>query len=601
MGGTINEFITSGKQDPSSTALLDIGGRGLSYRRLREHVVCTVKTLNARGFRPNDRLALVMQNGPMMATAILSITSGFACVPLNPEYKENEFEQQLTSVRAKCILVQSGVGSAAREASSRLGLEVLELEPVESEVGAFRIRGTGGEPPAEPIWAGTEDVALMMHTSGTTSKPKLVALTNSIVSHSVGVIAERLQLAPADRSINVLPLYHVHGQTMVFTSVASGGSIVCAPGFDPERFFSWFEGLKPTWYSTVPTMHRAILDVAKANASVISNGRLRFVRSGSSALPVQLIRELEEALRVPVIEAYGMTEASHGISSNLLPPGKRRAGSVGVPYKEEEVAILGEDGRLLGEGEVGEILIRGKNVITGYVNNPEANAASFTGGWLKTGDLGYLDADGYLFIAGRKKDVINRGGEKISPREVEEALMEDGAVSQAIVFPVQHPTLGEDLMAAVVLRKGHSVEEGALRAGLAGRVARHKVPQRIVVVDKIPQGPTGKPQRWEMAKILKAGSGGQAGAAVKDVSVIEAKIQRIWAEVLKRDAIGLDERFLEAGGDSLRVTQIASRLRAEFGVELDLETLFDADTISRQAKLLESSLLEKEGRMRKHQ
>jgi len=346
--GTINGFIVFGGQDPSSTALVDVQGRELSYGRLRENVGSNVQALNAAGFRPNDRIALIMPNGPMMAMALLTVASGFTCVPLNPGYRGAELEWHLAGVGAKCILTPSGFGSPAKEVASRMGIELVELEGVESEVGAFRLKGQESKPSAEPVWAGSDDVAFMMHTSGTTSRPKLVALTNAIVAHSIEVIAERLRLTPTDRGINFLQLFHVHGQMMVLTSLAAGSSIVCAPAFDPERILSWVEGLSPTWYSAVPTMHIAILEAAKENPSFMAKSQLRFIRSASSALPVRVISELEDTLRVPVIEAYGMTEASHGISCNPLPPGKRVAGSVGIIYRGAEwtAVELEPEGRL---------------------------------------------------------------------------------------------------------------------------------------------------------------------------------------------------------------------------------------------------------------
>jgi len=603
VAGTIREIVFSGGQDPSSVALLGVDGRGLSYQRLREQMAYTVRALNTIGFGPGDRVAIVLPNGPIMATALLSVASGFACAPLNPGYRKAELEQQLSDIRAKCVLVLSGAGLEAAYAAEERGLDVFELEPTNLAAGAFAIEGMGKEPGGEPVWTGSDDVALMMQTSGTTAKPKLVALTNSIVAHSVTVIRERLGLTSDDRAINVLPLFHVHGQIVVLTSLAAGGSVVCTPGFDPERFHAWLSEFGPTWYSAVPTMHRAIIDGAKANAAAISKGRLRFTRSASSALPVQLIREMEEAFGVPVIEGYGMTEASHGITSNLRPPGIRKVGSVGLPYRGQEVTILSEEGKLLGRGETGEILIRGKNVIESYMDNPAVNAVSFVDGWLRTGDLGYMDAEGYLFIVGRIKDVINRGGEKVSPREVEEALLTIDAVSQAIVFPVPHPTLGEDVAAAIVLKKGHTVGEDAMRMELAKSIAQHKVPQRIFIVDEIPKNPVGKPQRWEMAKMLGIVSGtrqvvgeGVGPASIRQPTEIEVRVRRIWMEVLRRDDVGLGERFLEAGGDSLRVTQVASRLKAEFGVEVDVGALFEADTIPGQARLVESSISKKGSR-----
>jgi acyl-CoA synthetase (AMP-forming)/AMP-acid ligase II/acyl carrier protein len=599
MVGTVRKIIDHEGLDLSSTALLSIDGGELNYRKLHEQVSYTVSSLNAIGLKPTDRIAIVLPNGPIMATALLSVASGFACAPLNPALREDELEQQLSDIQAKCVVVQSGEGGAAVAVAAKNGVEVLELVPKALEAGAYDIRGVGREEGKGPTWTKGDDVALMMHTSGTTAKPKLVGLTNSVVAHSVTVIRERLGLTPADCSINLLPLFHVHGQTMVLTSLLAGGSVVCAPGFDASRFLAWLAKFRPTWYSAVPTMHRAILDLCQDGGSTIPKGRLRFIRSASSALPVQLILDMERVFGVPVIEAYGMTEASHGIASNLLPPGKRKPGSVGLPYRGEEIAIGGGGEEPLGPQETGEILIRGNNVIESYLENPEANTKSFTKGWLKTGDLGYLDDEGYLYIVGRVKDIINRGGEKVSPREVEEAILAIGAVSQAIVFPVPHPTLGEDVAAAVVLKGGQSIHEDSMRMELARVLARHKVPQRIFIVGEIPKSPVGKPQRWEMAKKLGIGEdkesarGALSSASGRQPTEVEKKVLGIWREVLRTDRVGLEERFLEAGGDSLRATQVASRLRMEFGVEVDVAALLEVDSIAGQARLVEKSTSEK--------
>lgn len=590
--GTIRELIFNGRRDLSAAALMSVEGRVLSYRQLHEQIAHTVVALNSIGLGPRDRVATLIPNGPVMATVLLSVASGFACVPLNPGLKRAELDQYFTDVRPRCLLVPSGAKGEAVDAAAGAGVEVLEVESAGTGAGAFTIKGLEEMGGLDPVWAGNDDAVLMMQTSGTTAKPKLVALSGSIVAHSVMVIAERLGLTKDDSCINVLPLFHVHGQIVLLSTLSTGGSVVCAPGFDPGKIFAWFARFKPTWYSAVPTMQRSIMDLAIAGREAIPRGRLRFIRSASSALPVRLIHDLEEAFGVPVIEAYGMTEASHGITSNLLPPGKRKAGSVGIPFRGEEVSVVDGGGRRLGARETGEIVIRGKNVITSYVDDPEANARSFVDGWLRTGDLGYMDEEGYLYIVGRIKDVINRGGEKIAPREVEEALLEADEVSQAIAFPVTHPTLGEDIAAAVVVKRGHQVDGSRLRAGLAGRIAEHKIPQRIFVVDEIPKGPTGKPQRWEMAKVLGIDAGREPTKRAPPMrpSGTEEKVQRIWMEVLKRDDVGMGERFLEAGGDSLRITQLASRLKAEFGIDLDVGALFEADTIQEQARLVEASI-----------
>ena len=297
-----------------------------------------------------------------------------------------------------------------------------------------------------------------------------------------------------------MPLFHIHGLVgAVLSSLAAGASVHCAPGFDALRVFARFDAVAPTWYTAVPTMHQAILARAPRNRASVERLGLRFIRSSSSSLPPRVMEELEAAFGCPVIESYGMTEAAHQMASNPLPPAPRHPGSVGVAAGPE-IAIASEEGAaLLAPGETGEVVIRGPNVTAGYENNPAANAEAFVDGWFRTGDRGTLDAAGYLRLAGRLKEIINRGGEKIGPREVDEVLMDHPAVAQAVAFAVPHARLGEDVAAAVVLKRGADADERALKDFAARRLAGFKVPRRVLFLDEIPKGPTGKLQRVGLA------------------------------------------------------------------------------------------------------
>jgi acyl-CoA synthetase (AMP-forming)/AMP-acid ligase II len=281
---------------------------------------------------------------------------------------------------------------------------------------------------------------------------------------------------PSDIGLNIMPLFHIHGLIAgVLAPLAAGSQVFCTPGFNALKFFGWMDEAKPTWYTAVPTMHQAIVGRASKNKDIIQRHPLRFIRSSSSSMPPQVIRELEEAFGAPLIEAYGMTEATHQMASNPLPPGVRKPGSVGLAAGPE-VAIMGEDGRLLPPGGIGEIVIRGGNVTAGYESNPKANAEAFTAGkesgWFRTGDQGTMDADGYISLTGRLKEIINRGGEKISPREVDEILMDHAAVAQVVCFGMPHPKLGEEVAAVVVLREGagrHRTRTAGLCRSARGR------------------------------------------------------------------------------------------------------------------------------------
>jgi acyl-CoA synthetase (AMP-forming)/AMP-acid ligase II len=299
-----------------------------------------------------------------------------------------------------------------------------------------------------------------------------------------------------------MPLFHIHGLiAATLSTMTAGGFISCTPGFNAMKFFGWMKDIRPSWYTAVPTMHQAILTRADRNADIIRDVPLRFVRSSSASLPLPVFRALEETFRCPVIEAYGMTEASHQMASNLLPPGSRKPGSVGVAAGPE-VAIMGEDGALLSRGATGEIVIRGENVTPGYQNNPKANAENFVNGWFRTGDQGVMDEDGYLTISGRLKEIINRGGEKVSPREVDDVLLEHPAVDQAVTFALPHDKLGEEVAAVIVLKEGAAATAAEIREHAGKTLAGFKVPREIIFMAEIPKGATGKLQRIGLAQKL---------------------------------------------------------------------------------------------------
>ncbi|MBV8613831.1 MAG: AMP-binding protein, partial [Acetobacteraceae bacterium] len=342
----------------------------------------------------------------------------------------------------------------------------------------------------------------VLHTSGTTSRPKIVPLRHVNVTASAYHIGATLRLTHEDVCLNIMPLFHIHGLiAATLSSLAAGASVFCTPGFNAFRFFTWFEEARPTWYTAVPTMHQAILGLAGRHAEAIKAGRLRFIRSSSSSLPPQVMEAMEQTFGVPVIESYGMTEAAHQMASNPLPPGERYPGSVGVAAGPE-IAIMDEAGNLLAPGELGEVVIRGRDVTAGYENNPEANAKAFTNGWFRTGDQGVLDDQGYLRLTGRLKELINRGGEKVSPIEVDVVLMDHPAVAQCLTFALPHPMLGEEVAAAIVLEEGASVQDHELRAFAAERLAPFKVPRKFVFLNEIPKGATGKLQRIGLAEKL---------------------------------------------------------------------------------------------------
>jgi acyl-CoA synthetase (AMP-forming)/AMP-acid ligase II len=463
----------------------------------------TVQALNGMGIGRGDRVAIVLPNGPEMAASFIAIAAGATTAPLNPAYKAEEFAFYLGDLNARALVVLDAMETPARAVAAERGVPVLALVPG-AEAGDFSLRPETplAGAPARPGPAEAADVALVLHTSGTTSRPKIVPLRHVNVTASAHHIARTLSLAAEDRCLNIMPLFHIHGLiAATLASLGAGGSVFCTPGFNAFRFFSWFESARPSWVTAVPTMYQALLPYAERNRESVARGRLRLLRSSSASMPPQVMAALERAFGVPVIESYGMTEAAHQMTSNPLPPAPRYPGSVGIAAGPE-VAIMDPAGRLLPAGEAGEVVIRGRNVTAGYEANPEANAKAFHDGWFRTGDEGWLDAAGYLRLSGRLKEIINRGGEKVSPLEVDGVLMDHPAVQQVVTFAMPHEKLGEEVAAAVVLRAGTSVDEAGLRDFAAGRLAAFKVPRKIVFLDEIPKGATGKLQRIGLAARL---------------------------------------------------------------------------------------------------
>jgi acyl-CoA synthetase (AMP-forming)/AMP-acid ligase II len=473
----------------------------LSYAGLRTLAERTIGSLNALGIGRGDRVAIVLPNGPEMAAAFVAIAGAATTAPLNPAYKDEEFEFYLTDLKAKALVLLQGMETPARAVAARLSVPVLELVPG-TAAGEFTLAGGAPGTATQLGPAGADDVALVLHTSGTTARPKIVPLSHTNVTASAASIARTLELTPEDACLNVMPLFHIHGLiAATLSSFAAGASVICTPGFNALKFFGWLDAERPSWYTAVPTMHQAILQRAERNREIIARAPLRFLRSSSASLPPQAMKELATAFGAPVIEAYGMTEASHQMCSNPLPPRAQKPGLVGLAAGPE-VAIMADDGTILPGGEIGEIVIRGPNVTKGYEANPEANAKAFTNGWFRTGDQGMFDQDGYLMLTGRLKELIKRGGEQVSPLEVDGILSEHPAVAQALTFSIPHPMLGEEVGAAVVLREGMECSERELRDFAAKHLADFKVPRKVVFLPEIPKGATGKLMRIGLAEKL---------------------------------------------------------------------------------------------------
>ena len=476
---TIYELLhAQAERGPDAVAIVAPGRGALSYHALFGQVNAVARTLHSRGVRHTDSVAIVLPNGPEMAVTFVGVAASAICAPLNPAYSRRELEFYLDDLRPKALIVQSGMNSAAVAVAEERAIAIIELSPKPGTPGGvLDLSDNEHGTPSTCRLPQAKDTALILHTSGTTSRPKMVPLTHANLIASAGNIAATLRLNEADLCLNVMPLFHIHGLVgALLSSLAAGGGVVCTEGFAIEQFLPWLKSFHPTWYTAVPTIHHAILACGQADPTTLIGHSLRFIRSSSAALPARVMQGLEESFQVPVIESYGMTEAAHQMASSPLPPGQRKIGSVG-PAAGPEMSIMDDSGNLLPRGEIGEVVIRGANVMSGY-GNREANAEAFTGGWFRTGDQGYLDKDGYLFISGRLKEIINRGGEKISPREVDEVLLAHSSVEQAVTFGVRHATLGEEVAAAVVLRPHAQTSVSELREFIATRLTGFKVPRQ---------------------------------------------------------------------------------------------------------------------------
>ena len=434
-----------------------------------------------------------------MATAFLAVSSYMSAAPLNPSYKLSEYEFYLDDLKPKILIVEKNSSNPVIEAAKKLKIEISEIQKIEgAPLGVFNLYNQS----SSFELSNEEDEALVLHTSGTTSRPKVVPLTNKNIFSSAINIRKTLELTPDDHCFNIMPLFHIHGLIAILSaSISAGASVYASDGFNAIRFLEKAKSEKITWYSGVPTMHQAILMRAQRNSTLAENLNLRFIRSSSASLPPAVFDKLKDVFKTPVIEAYGMTEATHQMTSNPLPPMIQKAGFVGKPAGPE-VCIMDTEGNVLDNSLEGEVCIRGSNVTKGYENNDEANKLSFTDGWFRTGDQGFFDIDGYLKISGRLKEIINRGGEKISPLEVDNILMNYKAIEQVITFGVKDKLLGEAIGAAIVIKRHMECTEEDIKIYAKEKLADFKVPKYICFLDEIPKGATGKVQRIGLAKKL---------------------------------------------------------------------------------------------------
>jgi amino acid adenylation domain-containing protein len=575
---------------PSQDAILAPGGTPVTYRELLALTNDAVRELRRLGINQRDRVAVVLPRGPGNAVAVIAVATAAICVPLNPDLTADELQRYFSDLQIAALLTRADMNSVSRGVAHTLSIPVIDWSPWLGEgPRAFNLVGSAARRAIRGSdLAGSANDAFILLTSGTTSRPKMVPLTHASVCLSAYNAGAALALGPRDRLLNVLPLFHAHGLISgLLTALAAGSSVICAPGFEAASFFDWLRELQPTWYTAVPTIHRALLSTADHHKKRAQRSSLRLIRSASASLSHDVLGELESLFGVPVIETYGMTEAASQIAANPLE--RRKPGSVGKPAGAE-IAIMDQQGRRLPVGERGEIVLRGPTITRGYDNDVTATESAFRNGWFRTGDLGYFDPDGYLFIVGRIKDVINRGGQQVSPVEVEEVLLRHPDVLEAGAFAIPHKKLGENVAAVVVLRPNSEVSTHKLRDFARKRLAAYKVPGLIRIVPEIPKGASGKIKRGALADtLLTKPTAERNDEASPPRSKLESQLSRMWAHLLELRQINVDEDVFALGADSLTVTQMLSRLRVRFGVDFSFRDIFDAPTIAMLAARIESS------------
>ena len=570
-------------RSPAAVALAAPGRVPLSYVQLQRRLDALRPALLDAGVRPAGVVALALPSGPEFLVSFLAAASIGACAPLDPALTEPECRSHLQRLGAQAIV---SCDRAPAAAARSLGIQVLALRSTPADpAGVFALDPIA---PAASAPAGRQtDAALLLHTSATTGTPKLVPLTRANLRAMALHDARALQLTAADRFLSLMPLFHLHGISAALTQLSRGGTVIATSGFDAASFLTWLSEFQPTWFSSTSTIHRVLLALAREHPDGFRAAPLRLIRSTGAGFDPALQASLAEATGVPVLEGYGLTETG-GVARSTL--GSRKAGSVGRT-SGLEIAIVDATGARLPLESEGEIAVRGPSVASGYLDDPGATQAAFRNGWFHTGDLGRLDSDGFLFLSGRLKEMIDRGGEKIVPEEIEGALAAHPAVAEAAAFAVPHRTLREDVAAAVVLRAAGAATELELRRFAATRLAGFKVPRRILIADRIPHGPTGKPKRAQLAELF-CDRVTRREPARAPLDSIQAQIGAIWSRILGIGGFDPEDDFFVLGGDSLTAAMMLAEVCRTFHANpgcFSALDFFDRPSIASLAGIVEAA------------
>jgi acyl-CoA synthetase (AMP-forming)/AMP-acid ligase II/thioesterase domain-containing protein len=582
---TLGQVIgRSASSFPHQPAIVSSTYSPLTYRDLQRQLDGIRRQLRLAGFDCNARIGILMPNGVDAVLTIVAVTCCSIAVPLDPRLSQTEIDQRLDMLRLNALLVPQGNASEARRTAERRKLPIIEAVPVGPGQLGINIVAQVDNVPAIDAEPDPSSPAFILQTSGTTAQPKLIPFSHNNMLAAAARLQAWFGLTHQDRCLSVSSPYYSHGlKVTVFTPLLTGGSIALPANSAVVALDEWLDVLRPTWYSAGPTLHAALLDKARSLENAQTAHTLRFVVSGGAPLPKEVQDDLQRILGVPVLEHYGSSEAAQ-VAANVPPPGPNRPGTCGKPWPDT-VAIVGEDGRLVPAGERGEIWVRGPTVTFGYLDAPELNQAAFTEGWLRTGDIGSLDADGFLTLHGRLSEVINRGGEKIAPAEVESALLRHPAVAEAAVFAIPHPRLGDDVAAAVIPHSGAQTTPAELRQFLQRELASFKIPRSILILDRLPKGATGKVQRRRLREALDVDHRDTKPppAVKKETLDLESELLTLWRRLLKSETVTIDDDFFARGGDSLLAMEMLIEVERLIGQPVPETILFEAETIRQLA------------------
>jgi len=582
-GPTIFDVLACyGDRQPDQPAILASGCRVLSFADLIALIESIWKILNDGGVGRGSKVGIALPSGPEAAITIVAIASKGTCIPVNPHLTQSELQWELNRLNLDALIVPSWNEPLAAKAADP-SCALFTVSKVDAAISSFDLRCLRSarvrQRAVEEISA--QSVALVLRTSGTTASSKLVPVTHQNLLDLTSKLLGWWQLSNADRAACVLPTYYAAGSKLnVLAPLLLGEGIAIPMAGHPERLTEWIFDLRPTWFFSGPTFLQAVLDGFRSHRERLAAHSLRFIACGTAHLPDQVRTELEDMLRCPIIEMYGMSEAGI-IAANPAPPAKRKFGTAGL-VTPNEVVIRGGSGEILPRGEVGEIFVGGPSVMPGYLDDPQPVGAGLQDGWLPTGDLGSIDSDGFLTIHGRIKEMISRGAEKISPYEVEIAMLSHPAVREAAVFPVPHPRLGENVAAAVVLKPGNTLTQLELKNFLRESLAAFKLPSHIEIVDSIPRSDNGKVLRRVLADSII----NRPRFIEPPDKDIEFQIADIWKRLLRRSDIGIDDDFVEAGGDSLLAAQMLLEVEAAVGHAISPSVLVQASTIRELAAIV---------------